>query len=156
LRPLVLESEGLVAALNQLSEKMLENHNQNVIIQAVPEAVDDLEVGKQGVIFFIVEEAINNARKHANASHIWVRLVRKEDLLYLEVEDDGVGFDLSAVEANYRQRSSLGMVNLRERAELVNGVLRIDTAIGRGTRICVTIPMTIEAAERFHKSGFIS
>jgi signal transduction histidine kinase len=156
LRPLVLESEGLVAALNQLSEKMLENHNQNVIIQAAPEAVEDLEVGKQGVIFFIIEEAVNNARKHANASHIWVRLARKGDLLYLEVEDDGAGFDLSAVEANYRQRSSLGMVNLRERAELVNGVLRIDTAIGRGTRIAVTVPMTVEAAERFHKSGFVS
>jgi len=150
LRPLVLESEGLLAALEQLSEKMLENNNQNVIIQASPGVVDEMEVGKQGVIFFIIEEAVNNARKHAQADHIWVRLKRSGDLLQLEVEDDGVGFDVSAVESGYDQRGSLGMVNLRERAELVNGVMRITSAKGRGTRISVTIPMTIEAAERLH------
>ncbi len=153
LRPLVLESEGLVPALNQLAEKMLENHDQKVIVQARPDVVDDLEVGKQGVIFFIVEEAVNNARKHAKADKIWVRLGRKRDLLLLEVEDDGVGFDVSAVEASYSQRGSLGMVNLRERAELVNGLLQINSTRGRGTRISVYIPMTIEAAERLHRRG---
>jgi signal transduction histidine kinase len=153
LRPLVLESEGLVAALEQLSEKMLENHKQKVIIQAPPGAVEDMEVGKQGVVFFIVEEAVNNARKHAKANNIWVRLKRRGELLRLEVQDDGVGFDVASVESSYEQRGSLGMVNLRERAELVNGVLRIDSVPGKGTRVAVTIPLTIEAAERLHQSG---
>jgi signal transduction histidine kinase len=153
LRPLVLESEGLVAALEQLSEKMLENHKQKVIIQAPPRVVEDMEVGKQGVVFFIVEEAVNNARKHAQADNIWVRLKRRGELLRLEVQDDGVGFDVASVEASYEQRGSLGMVNLRERAELVNGVLRIDSVPGKGTRVAVTIPLTIEAAERLHQSG---
>ncbi|HEY42732.1 MAG TPA: GAF domain-containing sensor histidine kinase [Anaerolineae bacterium] len=156
LRPLVLESEGLVAALEQLSEKMLENQNQKVIIQAPPGVVDDMEVGKQGVVFFIVEEAVNNARKHAQAENIWVRLKRRGELLRLEVQDDGVGFDVSKVEASYDQRASLGMVNLRERAEMVNGVLRIDSVPGKGTRVAVTIPLTIEAAERLHHSGIES
>lgn len=154
LRPLVLESEGLVPALEQLSQKMMENHGQRVFIEAETNVIDDLEVGKQGVVFFIVEEAVNNARKHARAKHIWVRLRRKADLLRLEIEDDGVGFDLSSVESNYDQRESLGMVNLRERSELVNGVLHIDTAKGRGTTVAVTIPMTMEAAERLHRPGF--
>lgn len=154
LRPLILESEGLIAALEQLSEKMLENHDQNVIIQAPLGLVEEMEVGKQGVIFFIVEEAVNNARKHAQADHIWVRLKPSGDLLELEVEDDGVGFDVSAVESGYDQRGSMGMVNLRERAELVNGVLRIASTKGRGTRVSVTIPLTIEAAEQMHQSGF--
>jgi signal transduction histidine kinase len=153
LRPLVLESEGLVAALEQLSEKMLENHKQKVIIQASPGAVEDMEVGKQGVVFFIVEEAVNNARKHAKADNIWVRLKRRGELLRLEVQDDGVGFDVASVESSYEQRGSLGMVNLRERAELVNGVMRIDSVPGKGTRVAVTIPLTIEAAERLHQSG---
>jgi signal transduction histidine kinase len=154
LRPLVLESEGLVPALEQLAEKLMENHGQQLYIEASPEDVADLEVGKQGVVFFIVEEAVNNARKHARADHIWVRMRRKADLLQLEVEDNGVGFDLSAVESSYEQRESLGMVNLRERSELVNGVLQIDSARGRGTKISVTIPMTVEAAERLHRPGF--
>lgn len=154
LRPLVLESEGLIPALKQLAEKMLENHNQNVIVEAPNNVVDDMEVGKLGVIFFIVEEAVNNARKHAKADHIWIRLKRNKDLILLEVQDDGVGFNLSAVEADYERRGSLGMVNLHERAELVNGVLRIDSAEGKGTRVAVTIPATMEAAERLHRSGF--
>lgn len=154
LRPLVLESEGLLPALEQLAEKMDENHDQEVIVEAKQGIVDDMEVGKQGVIFFIVEEAVNNARKHAQADHIWVRLNRRSDVLYLEVEDDGVGFDLSKVQDNYNQRDSLGMINLHERAELVNGILRIDSNPGRGTRVSVSIPMTIEAAERLHRPGY--
>jgi signal transduction histidine kinase len=156
LRPLILESEGLIPALNQLSEKMRENHNQNVIIEADESVLEDMEVGKLGVIFFIVEEAVNNARKHARAKHIWVRLTRDGDLIHLEIEDDGVGFDVSSVQSNYEQRDSMGMVNLHERAELVNGILKIDSAPGGGTRISVTVPGTIEAAERLHRPGFVA
>jgi signal transduction histidine kinase len=156
LRPLVLESEGLVPALEQLAEKMRENHNQNVIVEAHSDVVADLEVGKQGVIFFIVDEAVNNARKHAEAKHIRVRLQRKGDLIQLEVEDDGVGFDRASVEENYNQRGSLGMVNLRERAELVSGLLRIDSTEGKGTRVMVTIPVSMEAAEKLHRTGYVA
>ena len=154
LRPLVLESEGLVPAIQQLAEKIREAHNQNVIVEANEGVVKDIEVGKQGVIFFIVDEAVNNARKHAQAEHIYVRLKRKGDMLYLEIEDDGVGFDLAAVEENYDQRGSLGMINLRERAELVNGLLRIESAKGKGTRVSVTIPITAAAAEHLHRAGY--
>jgi len=154
LRPLVLESEGLLPALEQLAEKMDENHDQEVVIEAKQGVVEDLEVGKQGVIFFIIEEAVNNARKHAEAEHIWVRLNRRSDVIHVEIEDDGVGFDLSKVQDNYNQRGSLGMVNLHERAELVNGILRIDSRHGRGTRVSVSIPMTMEASERLHRPGY--
>jgi signal transduction histidine kinase len=156
LRPLVLESEGLVAALRQLAEKFQENHDQNVIVESKDDVVKDMELGKQGVIFFIVEEALSNARKHAQAKHIWVRLKRRGALLHLEIRDDGVGFDLESVQSNYEQRGSLGMVNLYERAELVNGILKIDSQRGRGTQIQVSIPMTIEAAEKLHRPGFVA
>ena len=154
LRPLALESEGLVAALRQLAEKMQENHDQLLVVEADDDVVDDLEVGKQGVIFFIVEEAVNNARKHARAKQILIRLKRKGDILYVEIEDNGVGFDVPSVQSNYDQRGSLGMVNLHERAELVNGILKLDSAPGKGTRVMVTVPVTIEAAERLHRPGF--
>jgi len=154
LRPLILESEGLVQALRQLSEKMKENHGQNVVIETKDDVADDLEMGKQGVIFFIVEEATNNARKHAKADHIWVRMRRKGDLLHLEIEDDGAGFDVEHVQSNYEQRGSLGMVNLHERTELVNGIIKIDSKPGRGTKVSVTIPVTMEAAEKLHRHGF--
>jgi signal transduction histidine kinase len=153
LRPLVLESQGLVAALEAMAEKMDETYNQNVLIEADPRVIPDLEIGKQTIIFYIAEEAVNNARKHAQAAHIWVRLKSvEEDLAMLEIQDDGVGFNVGSVDASYDQRGSLGMVNMRERAELINGMIRIHSAQGEGTRIQVWIPLTEESAERL-RSG---
>ncbi|MBN2148633.1 MAG: GAF domain-containing sensor histidine kinase [Anaerolineales bacterium] len=154
LRPLVLESQGLEAALEAMAEKMSETYGQNVIIEADPQLIDRLEIGKQTVIFYIAEEAVNNARKHAQASQILVRLKPLDaDLGLLEIKDNGVGFDVNTVDASYDQRGSLGMVNMRERAELVNGVLHIDSVIGKGTRIQVLIPATEEGVERLRRGG---
>ncbi len=151
LRPLILESQGLNAALQAMAEKMRETFGQNVIINVDESMTENLEMGKQGVIFYIIEEAANNARKHANALHIWVRLRPFEtDIALLEIEDDGLGFDVETVNRSYDKRGSLGMVNLRERTELVNGLLNIDSAPGKGTRVQVYIPLTEEAADRLH------
>jgi signal transduction histidine kinase len=151
LRPLILESQGLSAALQAMAEKMRETFSQNVIINVDDSILNDMEMGKQGVIFYIIEEATNNARKHANAPHIWVRLRPFENgLALLEIEDDGLGFDVAAVNKSYDKRGSLGMVNLRERSELVNGLLDVDSSPGNGTRVKVYIPLTEEAADRLH------
>lgn len=85
LRPLVLESQGLTAALVQLAEKLKETHGQNVIVEAEPNLDDRLEMNHQGVLFYIVEEALNNARKHAQAEHLWVRLKTQGDVLTVEI-----------------------------------------------------------------------
>lgn len=152
LRPLILESQGLIPALQSMAEKMGETYSQSVIVEAEPDVVSRLELGKQGVIFYIAEEAVNNARKHAQAENIWVRLnIFEEDLALLEIKDDGIGFNLDQVDANYEQRGSLGMINLRERTELVNGVMQIDSASGRGTSLRVFIPLTDEAADRLRQ-----
>jgi signal transduction histidine kinase len=149
LRPLILESQGLGAALKSMADKMRETFNQNVIINIDEQVATQMELGKQGVIFYIIEEAINNARKHANASNIWVRLQPfQQGMALLEIEDDGIGFDVEAMNKAYDKRSSLGMVNLRERAELVNGVLNIQSALGKGTKVLVYLPLTEEAADR--------
>ncbi len=152
LRPLVLESQGLTAALESMAEKMKETYDQTVLVSVDPDLVSELEMGKQGVIFYIADEAVTNARKHANADHIWVRLKPVEkDLALLEIADDGDGFDVEAVNASYEHRGSLGMVNLRERSELLNGVLQLDSVRGQGTRVRVYIPLTEEAADRLHR-----
>jgi len=151
LRPLILESQGLTAALEAMAEKMRETFGQNVIVSVEDAILENMEMGKQGVIFYIIEEAANNARKHANAFHIWVRLrTYEENIALLEIEDDGAGFDVAAVHKSYDKRGSLGMVNLRERTELVNGLLNIDSAEGKGTRIQVYIPLSEDAADRLH------
>jgi signal transduction histidine kinase len=154
LRPLVLESSGLIAALESMAKNMRDTYNLNVIIQAEPAAVEGIEIGKQGVIFFIIEEAVNNSRKHANASNTWIRLpLPQEEILLLEIEDDGSGFDVGAIDSDYENRGSLGMVNMRERAEMISGVFRVESKIGRGTRIRVWIPLTENAADRIRQGS---
>ena len=151
LRPLILESQGLTAALQSMAEKMRETYTQNVVIDVEEQVVENLEMGKQGVIFYIVEEGVNNARKHAAAPNIWVRLKQLElGLALLEIQDDGMGFNVNAVTKAYDKRGSLGMINLRERTELVNGVLNIQSQPGKGTLIQVYVPLTEEAADRLH------
>jgi signal transduction histidine kinase len=152
LRPLILETQGLIAALSSMAEKMRETFKQNVIIQADSSIVDALEMSRQAVIFYIAEEGVNNARKHAQADHVWVRLeLIKKDICLLEIKDDGVGFNTKEVDSSYENRTSLGMVNMRERASLVNGVIQINSAAGKGTRIQVIIPLTEEASEKIRQ-----
>jgi len=153
LRPLVLESQGLIAALEQMAEKMKETFGQEVVIQVDEKLADDIEMGKKGIIFYLAEEAVNNARKHAESPRIYVRLqpVKKEpEIAWLQIADEGHGFDVDAITKSYDKRGSLGMVNLRERTELVNGLLHIDSAPGKGTRVNVYIPLSEEAADKLH------
>ncbi|MGD8623828.1 MAG: histidine kinase [Anaerolineae bacterium] len=141
LRPIVLETEGLVAALNQYAENLRENEGLPVHVQA-EKYKDCLDMETQGVVFAILEEAINNARKHAQASNVWVRLsVQQDDLFVAQVIDDGLGFDVDMVERDYSSRGSLGMINLKERAALVSGTLNIESAPGQGTRITLLVPI---------------
>ena len=144
LRPVILETEGLVAALNQYAENILENDDLPVQVETVNfEANLDLET--QGVVFAILEEAINNARKHAQALSILVRLRGEGDLLVAEVIDDGRGFDVEAVETSYGSRGSLGMLNLKERAVLIGGTVNVESVQGQGTRVTLLVPVPEEA-----------
>jgi signal transduction histidine kinase len=154
LRPLELESQGLIGALKAMAEKTHETYDQNVIVEAEENVISELEMNRQTIIFYIAEEAINNACKYAQASHIWVRMKDYDkDLVMLEIQDDGVGFDKDGVESSYEQRGSLGLRNMSERTEMVNGIFRIDSTIGKGTTVRVLIPLTPEAGEQLRRGG---
>lgn len=149
LRPLVLESEGLVAALQSMAERTRETFGQKVMVETDVDLVNELDMNTQTVIFTIAEEAVNNARKHAQAEHIWVKVQRLQaDLAFLEIEDDGKGFLVEDIMGNYDDRGSLGMLNMRERAELVQGVFHVKSIPGEGTQIQVVLPLTPDASDR--------
>ena len=141
LRPLVLETQGLVAALEASIQKSNETHPDISIHLEADRVEDNLDLNAQGVVFYIIEEAVGNARKHAKAGNIWIRLKLEPDAVIAEVQDDGEGFDVKGVTSAYESRGSLGMVNMRERAELVNGVLSLDSHPGRGTVITLAVPL---------------
>jgi signal transduction histidine kinase len=150
LRPLALESEGLISALQAMADKMHDTYQQNVQIDVDPAIIKELEMGKQNVIFYLCEEAVNNARKHARATVILVSLKffpQQPEIASLEIIDNGVGFDVQQVMGDYEKRGSLGMVNLQERADLINGRLNIDSVPKKGTRVRVLIPLTEKAGD---------
>jgi signal transduction histidine kinase len=142
LRPLILETQGLTAALEQYIKKLAETEETVITLEAESEAETRLDQETQGIVFYIIEEAISNARKHSQADRIWVRLFLQEDAAFIaEVEDDGTGFDVNTVQMTYDQRGSLGLVNMHERAEMTRGELSIASAPGEGTQVRLSIPL---------------
>jgi signal transduction histidine kinase len=141
LRPLILETQGLQAALEQYITKLAETDSTPIHLQAEPDIDHWLDQNMQGVIFYIIEEAIGNARKHSRAQNIWVRLQRKDGEFVVEVADDGQGFDVEEMQMGYDERGSLGMINMRERAELVGGKIKLASAVSKGTCVSLTVPL---------------
>jgi signal transduction histidine kinase len=142
LRPLALESRGLIAAIEELASKMQQNYNQNVTVRVAQDVENFLDESRQGALFYLVEEAVNNARKYAEAPMIAVKGARKDQTLIINIADNGKGFDMgSVVNEDYNKRGSFGMVNMQERADLLDATLDVKSVVGKGTSITVTIPI---------------
>lgn len=147
LRPLILESQGLVAALTHLAERLQETEAFAIHVDVDPAVDQALDPNAKGLVFSIVEEALNNARKHAEPRNVWIRVRIEGDQLQVSVEDDGRGFDPQALRADYSRRGSLGMLSMMERAELLRGQFWVESAPGQGTRIRLQVPMASAALD---------
>ncbi|KKL14311.1 hypothetical protein LCGC14_2517010, partial [marine sediment metagenome] len=91
------------------------------------------------VLYRIVQEALSNVAKHANASQVLVRLTCRGRALRMVIEDDGHGFDVDAVRSS--RESGLGLFGMEERLALVGGSLRVESAVGKGTRLFAEVPL---------------
>lgn len=139
LRPLVLETQGLAPALEQLVQKVERTYNQRVLLEMETNATFLLERKQEDMLFYLIEEAVNNARKYAQAKLIRIAVRQEGAYVVVRVSDNGVGFDMRAVDTRYEERGSFGMVNMRERAELIGGEFDLHSAPGQGTRITVRV-----------------
>lgn len=152
LRPLVLETQGLGAAIETVMDHVEETYGiETELIGGENGRL--LSQMAQGVVFSIVEEALSNARKHASPRRIEVRLwcegaqsagengAHEEAYFIVRVHDDGVGFDVDEVMRDYSSRNSLGMLNMRERAERIDGSLSIESAPATGTAVTLAVPL---------------
>lgn len=141
LRPLVLETQGLVTALEQYVQRF-ENQPKPRIVLRADTSVPPLTKRTQSALFGVVQEAVNNALKHAHADHIWIRLSEQAREVTLVIQDDGRGFDLQAVQASYDERGSFGLLSLNERTALVGGSTELTSAPGQGTTVRVKVPVS--------------
>ncbi len=140
LRPLVLETQGLGAALETIMERLTEETGIAMRLTG-GETGDLLNQKAQGVLFYIIEEALGNARKHSKASTVDVRMWNEDGLVVTRIQDNGVGFEVEDVMGNYSSRGSLGMVNMRERAETIDGSVQVNSTPGKGTAITIVVPL---------------
>lgn len=140
LRPLVLETQGLGPAVETVINRIRETDGMNMRLIG-GEYGELLDEQAQGVVFSIVEEALNNARKYARASLVEVRFWQEDNLFVTLVHDDGVGFNAQDVNHDYSTRGSLGMVNMKERAERIDGSLRVESMPGHGTTVTLVVPL---------------
>ncbi|MHB8509692.1 MAG: sensor histidine kinase, partial [Candidatus Dormibacteria bacterium] len=141
LRPLVLETQGLPAALGSYADQYEANNGIAVDLD-LDDDLGRLPPAVEQTIFSIIQEALGNARKHAHAEGVTISLHREKEQIVGRVVDDGRGFDVAAVREGYSERESqsLGLVNMLERAERIGGSLILESEVGRGTTVTVTVP----------------
>jgi signal transduction histidine kinase len=135
LRPKALDDFGLVPALQRLAETFAEQTNVDVHVEA---ALGDSRLPGEAeiAVYRIVQEALTNVIKHANARTVSVVLTRKGEAVVVVIEDDGRGFD-----PNADQVGGLGLLGMRERIALVGGRLSVESAPHRGTTVAVEVPL---------------
>jgi signal transduction histidine kinase len=146
LRPLILETQGLVPALESYVSQLQSSEAFALHLHA-PQDLPNLSNSVAGTVFAIVQEALNNAKKHAAPHDVWLRLSQENGLLQVIIEDNGRGFDYENVRERYDQRSSIGLLTMRERAELLNGRLEIQSSMTQpnvGTKVILSVPLPPE------------
>ena len=135
LRPKALDDFGLVAALERLVQTFSESSGIDVHLEA--QLGDDrIPADAETTIYRIIQEALTNVVKHAEAHHVSILLVRRQGLVTAVVEDDGRGFEPEQVSAD-----RLGLDGMRERAELHDGRLTVETSATSGTTLRVEVPL---------------
>ena len=132
LQPGALKRLGLVPAINDLVNRYQSSSGPEISFQhyGIPTVLDqNLALS----IYRIVQEILNNAIKHAEASEIFVQLNREEDSIVIHIEDDGKGFDPD------KKYESMGLENIRSRVNYLRGSLEIDSREGIGTSFIIHI-----------------
>jgi signal transduction histidine kinase len=133
LRPQVLDEEGLIAAINARLEAVEGRSGQHTELNADGDL--HLSPKVEATLYRIVQEALNNVLKHANAQKIIVSLTQIDGLVTLEVIDDGSGFDV----ASSQSLGSFGLQGMRERVSQMGGTIEVYSKPSEGTRVKVEV-----------------
>jgi signal transduction histidine kinase len=140
LRPVILKTQGLEPALHSYVERLREADEMNIHLK-IKGLEERLPPRLEEICFSIIQEAINNVKRHAYEENVWLTAIRRGDEFQVVIKDDGEGFDLANVERSYDRQGKLGLLNMRERAEMIGGRLAIESASGKGTTITLDVPL---------------
>ena len=151
LRPTELENLGLINALRSFVREWSGQYGITAEFHSTTtDPVNEILLDKniETNLYRIVQEALNNVLKHAQARNVNVLLHQRDNHIILVVEDDGLGFERENNSGDLTKRGGLGLVGMHERAALLRGSLEIDTWPGVGTTILATIPVASKTTDR--------
>ncbi|MBU5212899.1 sensor histidine kinase [Heyndrickxia oleronia] len=134
LRPMALDDLGLVPTLRKYLERT-EEYNSGVTFRFINLGQEYRLPSKYEVALFrLVQESVQNAIKHAQASEIHVKIDMQQDSVFLIVKDNGKGFDVRE-----KKEGSFGIMGMRERVDIIDGKITIDSKIGEGTIVMIQV-----------------
>ena len=139
LRPSILDHQGLWGALEWQAQEFVQSAEQQLKWCMEVNEQRELPEPMAMAVFRIFQEMLSNVGRHARALTVDVDIVERESWLHLSVEDDGCGAELQAFES----AQAYGILGMRERARHFGGVIDIDSAPGRGTRMRLSMPLTV-------------
>lgn len=139
LRPSILDDLGLLPTLEEMTTELNQDGLQSEfrILGAERRLSSEAEL----TLFRIAQEALNNVRKHAQATQVVTTVELSESAVKMAVEDDGIGFKPPTLVDHPAAASKLGLIGMHERARLLRGTLVIDSAPGQGTKVIVNVPV---------------
>jgi two-component system sensor histidine kinase DegS len=144
LRPMSLDDLGLIPTLQRYLETYQEESKITVSFNTRGNC-EQLRPVVSLTVFRLVQEAINNIKKHAHADKVTINLEFMEKELKLYILDNGVGFDIGSLKTSGENiNGGFGLISMRERVELLDGKFEIDSTIGNGTRLNITVPLIPE------------
>jgi signal transduction histidine kinase len=135
LRPVALDELGLVPALRQHLAQCEREHSLVITFEA--DGGQRLPAAVETALFRIVQEAVNNVVRHAQAQHVDVALKRDVDRVRLQIVDDGLGFDMQLP----RSGRGIGLWSMSERVEQLDGEFEVCSAPGQGTTVTAAVPL---------------
>jgi signal transduction histidine kinase len=139
LRPSLLDDLGLRSAIREYAER-LEERGLSVRVHEIG-AERRLPGEVETALYRVAQEALTNIARHADASDVEVTVTYQEETVAIEIIDDGKGFDPAVMTADDLSGRGLGLLGMRERIELCEGEITIDSAPGQGTRVRVEVPI---------------
>ena len=136
-----MSDHGIVSALAKLAQELSKLTGKNVLFYNKTDFDIRLDSLIEINIYRLTQEAINNAIKYANSTHIIVQLSHSNNLLSITIDDNGKGFDISAAEKKRNSESGMGLLFMKERIQYINGRVFINSILDEGTRVTFNIPI---------------
>nr|WP_216667647.1 sensor histidine kinase [Saccharibacillus deserti] len=143
LRPMALDDLGLIPTLRKYTRDYEDKNRIRTVFETRGKEYR-LSSAMEAAVFRLIQEALTNAAKHGDPTHVVVEIAYQTQLVKISIRDNGRGFNTEILEQKANQHTHFGLIGMRERVELLEGRMEIESAENQGTKIVIHIPTNVE------------